>query len=251
MVFGRSSTHPYASPMPRSPHGPVAQVGDLLVGAALLLPGLHERAIMKLQLEAIVLHVFDVHLEHHLRRFAEKPLLQAFQLCVPPPFATSSPPWNNPQRFTAAGANIARVGACALRPRRSAGYSHSARCSSNSRMALISGVLDARLVDHTTRDGSTRRIGRLPAIRFGPSCSLHGGIVVDHRAPPSFATRPFPNYCRSGDIRQERKAPRRNVSQDKKKRRHDAGVRWQVKRACYGPPLTLRGKYPSADGDDA
>ncbi len=103
--------------MPRSPHMAQSHRSEIFPRrTALLLPGLHQRAVMKPSSKRSSCTSLTSISKNHLSRLSEKPLLQSFlRLCVPPPFATSSAPWNSPQRFTAAGANTLGSAPGALR----------------------------------------------------------------------------------------------------------------------------------------
>ena len=102
---------------------------------------------MELQLEAVVLHVFDVHLEHHLRRLAEQAFLEAFQAVRAAAFRHQLGALEQPAAFHRRRSERGRVGA---RLRRLVGEQVQPQRSMLQQLAngFDERVLDARLVDH-------------------------------------------------------------------------------------------------------
>ena len=60
-------------------HGDIAQQGDLFILAALLLPSLDQRAIVKINRQQVVRAFLDVHFKHPLRRLGKQRFAQLLQ----------------------------------------------------------------------------------------------------------------------------------------------------------------------------
>ena len=64
---------------PVAAHGVVAQQLDLLIGAALLLPCLHQRAVVEIDIQIVIGAALDIHLKDPLGGLGEQGLLQTLQ----------------------------------------------------------------------------------------------------------------------------------------------------------------------------
>ena len=175
--------------MPRSPHMAQSQGWKSPRRCSPLLPRLYERTVVELQLEAVVLHVFDIHLEHHLRRLAEQAFFEAFQtvpcrrlspLSLGPGTARSvSPP---PERNAAGSASPSP-------PLVGEQVQPAPDAPNSSRMALMSGFL-MRLVDHSW----------LPCARSPSGASLFVATRVIRHARKFASRRAGAEKLRLGDF---------------------------------------------------
>ena len=62
---------------PVTAHGVVAEGAQLFIGAALLLPGLHQRAVVEIDIQVVVGAALDLHFEHQPGRKTEQRLFES------------------------------------------------------------------------------------------------------------------------------------------------------------------------------
>ena len=89
---------------PVTPHCNITQPCNFFFSTVLLLPGIDQRAVMKINGQYIITAFYYLHFKHPLRRLGKQVFLSPFKLCVPP-----LPPGRHPGTNRSAGWRLVQI----------------------------------------------------------------------------------------------------------------------------------------------